>query len=78
MNYDMSRQEQIDRAMCKPGYTWNETLGRCLGAGAVPKDSPSNAPSPKPTPDDAIKQEIASRESTGEVAQNRYIYWQLR
>ena len=68
MNYDMSRQEQIDRAMCKPGYTWNETLGRCLGGGAVlPEDSEVPAP-PMPTPDDAIKGEIASRESTGEVA----------
>lgn len=27
-----SRQEMIDKAMCKPGYTWNETLKRCLPA----------------------------------------------
>ena len=32
MRYDMSRQEQIDRMMCKPGYTWNETLQKCLPA----------------------------------------------
>ena len=78
----ISRQEQIDKMMCKPGYTWNETLGRCLGAYAGPADDPDmgtpKPPAKKPTPDDAIKQEIASRESTGEVAQNRYIYWQLR
>ena len=68
MNYDMSRQEQIDRAMCKPGYTGNETVGRCWGGGAVlPEDGEMPAP-PMPTPDDAIKGEIASRESTGEVA----------
>lgn len=29
-----SRQEMIDKAMCKPGYTWNETLKRCLPAYA--------------------------------------------
>lgn len=27
-----SRQEMIDKAMCKPGYTWNETLQKCLPA----------------------------------------------
>ena len=63
----MSRQERIDRAMCKEGYTWNETLGRCLGAVAVPKENPEVPPQP-PTPDEAIQQEIASRETTGEVA----------
>ena len=66
MHYDMNRQAQIDRQMCKPGYTWNETLQRCLGAGggegAVDPASP-----PKPTPNDAIAMEKASRENTGEV-----------
>ena len=67
---DLSRQAQIDKAMCKPGYTWNETLKRCIGAYAPPKDGggKGNVPKPaKPTPDDAIQQEIASRENTGEV-----------
>ena len=58
--------------MCKPGYTWNETLGRCLGAYAgPPKEEPDmGTPKPpvKPTPDEAVMQEIATRESTGEVA----------
>ena len=68
--YDMSRQEQIDRMMCKPGYTWNETLQKCLGyGGGAIKENPTNQPPPqKPLPDEAIAQEIASRESTGEVA----------
>ena len=68
----ISRQEQIDKMMCKPGYTWNETLGRCLGGYAAPAADPDmgtpKPPAKKPTPDDAIQQEIASRESTGEVA----------
>ena len=68
----ISRQEQIDKIMCKPGYTWDETLERCLGGGAVlPEDGETPTPPPPPappTPDEAIKGEIASRESTGEVA----------
>ena len=24
----------LDESMCKPGYTWNHTLNRCLAAGA--------------------------------------------
>jgi len=27
---DMDRQSRIDRQMCKPGYTWNETIKKCL------------------------------------------------
>ena len=71
MRIDMSRQAQIDKMMCKPGYTWNETLQRCLGAGggsaidASPLDAPETPPNP--TPNDAIAMEKASRENTGEV-----------
>lgn len=36
MRYDRSEQEKLDRIMCKPGYTWNPTLKKCLGYGAVP------------------------------------------
>jgi len=71
MRYDMNRQAQIDRQMCKPGYTWNETLQRCLGAGggSAVDDSPPAAPQKpsKTTPNDAIAMERASRENTGEV-----------
>ena len=66
MRYDMSVQEQIDRKMCKPGYTWNETLQRCLGAGGGEVTADPASP-PKPTPNDAIAMEKASRETTGEV-----------
>ena len=67
--YDMSRQEQIDRMMCKPGYTWNETLQKCLGYGGGIKKDPAVPPKQEmPTPDQAVAEEIASRESTGEVA----------
>jgi len=67
---EMSRQEQIDRTMCKPGYTWNETLKKCIGAYAPPKENPGTpaAPPPPPTPDEAVQMEIATRETTGEVA----------
>ena len=64
MRYNMSEQERVDRQMCKPGYTWNATLGKCLSAGGGAPDQPAQ---PLPSPDDAIQQEIASRETTGEV-----------
>ena len=75
MRYDMSRQEAIDRAMCKPGYTYNETLDKCLGAvGPVAQPKPPKPPGnpeqpalPLPSPEEAIQMEIASREATGEV-----------
>ena len=62
-----SRQEQINKVMCKPGYQWNETLGKCLsmGGGSVLPNDPASPP--KPTPDGAIAMEKASRENTGEV-----------
>ena len=67
----ISRQEMIDRTMCRPGYRWNETLQKCIGAYSVEKDPElpePPKPQPQPNPDEAIKQEIASRETTGEVA----------
>ena len=64
----MSVQEQIDRKMCKPGYTWNETLQRCLGVGGGAASLPNDpASQPKPTPNDAIASEKAVRKNTGEV-----------
>ena len=67
MQSDMNRQEQINKVMCKPGYQWNETLGKCLsmGGGSVLPNDPASPP--KPTPDGAIAMEKASRENTGEV-----------
>ena len=64
---NVSRQEQINKVMCKPGYQWNETLGKCLsmGGGSAIDDSPASPP--KMPPNDAIAMERASRESTGEV-----------
>ena len=69
-----SRQEMIDRTMCKPGYTWNETLGKCLAAGgggnvdlsdfmtSGSKDkSPSVKSAPPANPEQAIAQEVSAR-----------------
>lgn len=57
--------------MCKPGYTWNETLGKCLMGGFVGEtDAPDKPETPKPgkpeqpampSPNDAVKQEKAMR-----------------
>ena len=62
----VSRQEQINKVMCKPGYQWNETLGKCLsmGGGAAIDDSPASPP--KLPPNDAIASEKAIRKNTGE------------
>ena len=47
-----SRQEMIDKVMCKPGYTWNETVGRCLAPAGRRSDSPSFPEKPnKPDPE---------------------------
>ena len=36
-----SAQQILDETMCRPGYTWNETLKRCLGpAGGPSKKEP--------------------------------------
>ena len=65
MRYDMNRQAQIDKMMCKPGYTWNETLGKCLGYGGGTGNEAPSMPSPPEqpgeTPTGAIKQEKAKR-----------------
>lgn len=40
---ERSRQEKVDRIMCKPGYTWNETVKKCLppsGYGAEGMQNP--------------------------------------
>ena len=66
--YNLSRQAKIDKIMCKPGYTWNETLERCLpavGYSDFKPDKPSQPDQPKPpeppAADQAIGQEKAKR-----------------
>ena len=67
-----SRQEMINKVMCKPGYTWNETVGRCLGPagggdGPMP-EKPSGPPSggkPSADPQQAIANEVSSRAMQG-------------
>ena len=67
-----SRQEMVDRVMCKPGYTWNETVKRCLGpAGGrditIP-ENPGLQPGPglpQPTPEQAITNEVSNRALKG-------------
>ena len=63
-----SRQEMIDRTMCKPGYTWNETVGRCLGpaGGGGDISIPENPGAPQQgrppaTPEQAITNEVSAR-----------------
>ena len=67
----VSRQEKIDRIMCKPGYTYNDVVGRCLMGGMLREgDKPSKPEMPKPeqpampSPDTAVQQEKAARMSS--------------
>ena len=32
---EKSVQQLMDEHMCRPGYRWNDTLKRCLAAGAI-------------------------------------------
>jgi len=67
-----SRQEMINKVMCKPGYTWNETVGRCLGPagggdGPMPENPgapPSGGESPA-GPQQAIAKEVSTRAMKG-------------
>jgi hypothetical protein len=66
-----SRQEMIDKTMCKPGYTWNETLGKCLAAGSGGNVDLSEFMSPvgnsqqSSSPEQAIAQEVSARAMQG-------------
>ena len=42
--------------MCKPGYVWNDTLGKCLGFGDA-----QVADEPGETAEGAIRQELGLR-----------------
>lgn len=69
---ERNRQDMINKVMCKPGYTWNETVGRCLGpagdGGGVsipenpgaPQSPPSNGAQPA-NPQQAIAKEVSAR-----------------
>ena len=46
-----SVQQLMDERMCRPGYRWNSTLKRCLGAGGgVSTDMPELPADPEPPP----------------------------
>ena len=64
MRYDSNRQSMIDKVMCKPGYTWNETLGKCLRAGGgaeITEGATLTRPEKAPNANGAIAQETAKR-----------------
>ena len=69
---ERNRQDMINKVMCKPGYTWNETVGRCLGpaggGGDMPMpenpgqtQSPPTEGAPPASPQQAIAKEVSSR-----------------
>ena len=76
---DRSRQEKINNIMCKPGYTWNETVKKCLGPagyGAENIDNPEYQPQPPANSENKqqsagmeIAKQAQSRKSGGMQAQ---------
>ena len=70
----VSRQEKIDRIMCKPGYNWldmpySRNGGKCVAGGynykgSDPAPKPKPEQPPLPNPNDAVKQEKAARVAT--------------
>lgn len=48
---ERSRQEKIDRVMCRPGYTWNETLGKCLPPVGYGESGPKTPQKPPAKPE---------------------------
>ena len=50
-----SQQQLLDERMCKPGYTWNHTLKRCIGGyGSGKHEDPAlEQPPETPPPADA-------------------------
>ena len=69
---ERNRQDMINKVMCKPGYTWNETVGRCLGPAGrggdmpIPENpgqtqSPPTEGAPPANPQQAIAKEVSSR-----------------
>ena len=47
-----SRQERIDKAMCKPGYSWNETIKKCLPPAGYGANSAPDVAKPGANPGD--------------------------
>ena len=46
-----SRQERMDKAMCRPGYSWNETIGKCLPPAGYGENSAPDLQNPAQRPD---------------------------
>ena len=61
---ERSRQEKIDKMMCRPGYTWNETVQRCLGPAGGGIDAPKPPPKAE-SANQAVAMEAQLRQSQG-------------
>ena len=67
-----SRQEMIDNIMCKPGYTYSETLKRCLPGYVGPRSGKKREKSGKITENPAESAEIAiAKEGAARKSDNK-------
>jgi len=73
-----SAQQLMDERMCRPGYRWNDTLKRCIGAyGPIeetedPVDTPTIEPDPEPVPvdDPTVKNAKGKSGGRGNIRMN--------
>lgn len=74
-----SRQEKLDKHYCRPGYQWNEVIGKCVLPYAAVERELSDGPAPSPegpmdtgtptstsTVDEAIRAEKNKRRATAQ------------
>ena len=71
--YERSIQEQIDRKMCRPGWTWNKTLKECLPAAAGYPKEPDVTPIPDPVTPNPGPDSPDSGENDGNGGESRKI-----
>ena len=64
-----SVQQLLDEQMCKPGYTWNDTLKRCLGygggAGEIPLPAPQVPDTGNPETEPGVKPKKGKKPGAG-------------
>jgi len=65
---EKSVQQIMDETMCRPGYVWNDTLKRCLGAGGPVRDPVNEITDPEVITDEENPAAPAKRVGNGRGA----------
>ena len=67
-----SRQEKIDKVMCRPGYSWNETLKKCLPPAGYGDNSGNKGKNPPSGPITDADASILPKAAGAEVAKEAH------